>query len=104
VLPYDRELADGFKEKEKFFSRQITPGALGAFTPILLPLILIAMRSFIKSDINGFILQTFQFLGSPSIALLIGVFCASLLLKKGQRTKKIHHLWTGPFRKQPLLS
>ena len=103
VLPYDRELADGFKQKESILTQQKMPGALGAFTPILLPLILIALRSFIKSDINGFVKQTFQFLGSPTIALLIGVFCASLLLKKGQRTKKIHELLDRAIQKAAIV-
>ncbi len=57
-----------------------------AFLPLLVPIILIAMKSIVDYPTHplgeGWLFQMFNFLGSPVIALLIGVFFAFALGRK----------------------
>jgi GntP family gluconate:H+ symporter len=59
---------------------------LKAFTPILLPIILIVLKSFADYPTHpfgiGLVAKLFSFVGSPLIALLIGVLIALTLPKK----------------------
>lgn len=64
-----------------------------AFLPLLVPIVLIAMKSIVDYPTHplgeGWLFQLFNFLGSPVIALLIGVFFAfSLGRKVPQEDKK----------------
>ncbi len=64
-----------------------------AFLPLLVPIVLIAMKSIVDYPTHplgeGWLFQMFNFLGSPVIALLIGVFFAfSLGRKVPQEDKK----------------
>jgi GntP family gluconate:H+ symporter len=62
------------------------PSASHAIVPILLPIILIVLRSFeqLPSEPfgNGSAAQFIDFLGQPTVALLIGVVCAFTLPKR----------------------
>ena len=57
-----------------------------AFLPLLVPIVLIAMKSIVDYPTHplgdGWLFQMFNFLGSPVIALLIGVFFAFALGRK----------------------
>ncbi len=57
-----------------------------AFLPLLVPIVLIAMKSIVDYPTHplgeGWLFQLFNFLGSPVIALLIGVFFAFALGRK----------------------
>jgi GntP family gluconate:H+ symporter len=63
------------------------PGSLMAFAPIVIPVILIALKSFADYPTapfgDGFVRQFLAFIGNPVIALIIGVFIAF-----GLRTKQ----------------
>jgi len=62
------------------------PGALGSFAPIAIPIALITLKSvadFPSHPLGTGALRTgFDFFGDPTVALLIGVFFAFLLLPK----------------------
>lgn len=54
------------------------PSVIKSFLPVLVPIILIAIKSFlvIEKDIAGWWLSLFNFLGDPVIALSVGVILA----------------------------
>jgi GntP family gluconate:H+ symporter len=87
-LPYDRVLEERLRRtstpEEKARSK---PGTLLSLLPILLPLILIAMRSVAGSEEGGFFSRFIEFAGSPVIALLLGVMIALLLYRKKEGGK-----------------
>lgn len=59
------------------------PSTFKAFLPIVLPIVLIGLGSVAAlSDSSHGFMTFLQFLGSPSVALLFGVFAAFLLLPK----------------------
>lgn len=59
------------------------PSTFKAFLPIVLPIIFIGLGSVAAlSDSDHSIVTFLQFIGSPSVALLFGVFAAFLLLPK----------------------
>lgn len=66
------------------------PGALRSFSPILLPIILIALKSvadFPSAPFGkGFFLQFFDFIGNPVTALLLGVGLAVTLIPKSEKS------------------
>ncbi|HKL90966.1 MAG TPA: GntP family permease [Allomuricauda sp.] len=77
------ETADVQEEKEIV---QSTVKPIQAFLPLLVPIILIAMKSVVDYPTHplgeGWVFSFFDFLGSPVIALLIGVFFAFALGRK----------------------
>jgi GntP family gluconate:H+ symporter len=91
-LPYDDQL------KEKYLSIEIAEGkqkfsnTFGAFAPIFLPIFLIALGSFARPDSGIIDSELLQSLGIPTIALLIGIFIASLYLKGKERTTKLNKI------------
>lgn len=76
---------------------EILPRTSLAFAPILIPIILIALKSiagypthpFGENSFTGFI----NFIGNPIIALLIGVFLSFKL--KGKNLKETHFNWVS---------
>lgn len=61
------------------------PGALKASIPILVPILLIVLKSVLNSgsiEFKNSVMDLINFLGEPIIALLIGVFLCLLLPKK----------------------
>lgn len=75
------------------------PSAGSAFAPIIIPLLLIVLKSVSDFPTNPFgigLLKTiFGFIGEPVIALLIGVFFAFLLPKKFDRSMLSTTGWVG---------
>ena len=75
------------------------PSALHSFSPILLPIILIALKSV--SDFparpfgEGFVQKFFSFIGDPVIALIIGVFLAFTLIPVSEKGKKLDWISEG---------
>ena len=73
------------------------PGSVKSFLPIIVPLILIALKSV--ADLpshpfgSGHMLNFFDFIGNPVTALMIGIFLTFLLVKK-LNTEVIHD-WIG---------
>ncbi|RBW68202.1 GntP family permease [Bacillus taeanensis] len=59
------------------------PSAFKSFFPIVFPIVLIAVGSFVKfMGMEGGIGKIFIFLGSPVVALIIGIFASFALLPK----------------------
>ena len=75
------------------------PSGLNAFVPIIVPLLLIVMKSVSDFPTNpfgtGFIKTLFGFLGEPVIALMIGVLFAFRLPKKFDRNMLSTTGWVG---------
>jgi len=67
-------------------SQSYTPGTVRSFAPLILPIILIALKSIADYPTapfgQGFAKAFFDFWGNPIIALLLGVFLAFLLPQK----------------------
>ena len=72
------------KEEDLTKLVESAPGALKSSLPVVVPIILIVIRSFLTAfEISeGFLFELFIFIGEPFIALLIGVFLSLLLPKK----------------------
>ena len=64
-----------------------TPGAFTSFAPLLVPVLLIALKSIADYPIaplgSGYLKNGLTFIGHPVVALLIGVFLAFGLRRKG---------------------
>ena len=75
------------------------PGALHSFSPILLPIILIALKSV--SDFpsapfgSGAVKSFFSFIGNPVIALIIGVFLSMTLIPKSEKENALKWITEG---------
>lgn len=84
------------------------PSALHSFSPILLPIILIALKSV--SDFpshpfgQGFIQQFFTFIGDPIIALIIGVFLSFTLIPVSEKGKKLDWISEGVLNSASILA
>lgn len=65
------------------------PGALHSFSPILLPIILIALSSIASFPGNpmgtGLVYTLITFIGNPVVALLLGVFLAMTLIPASEK-------------------
>lgn len=82
-------------EEEKIVKDQVPPSFKEAVAPILIPILLIAIKSIAEYPTaplgDGTVFNTAVFLGDPIIALLIGVGFAFLMVKGGK--KKIQNEW-----------
>lgn len=78
----------GYEDLLKKFGK--LPGTLHAFLPILVPIILIALRSVANFASNPFGTGTLKtilvFIGNPNFALILGVFMAMTLAVKIDKT------------------
>ncbi|MFJ8064250.1 GntP family permease [Psychrobacillus sp. NPDC096426] len=81
----DHEEALDYEEVIKSFGKM--PSTFKAFLPIVLPIVLIGMGSVaaLTGSESG-LTQFLQFLGAPTVALLLGVFAAFLLLPEINET------------------
>ena len=75
------------------------PSAINSFIPIIVPLLLIVLKSVSDFPTNplgtGYLKTLFGFLGEPVIALIIGVFFAFRLPKKFDRDMLSATGWVG---------
>lgn len=75
------------------------PGALHSFSPILLPIILIALKSvgdFPSAPFGSGVVKTFfSFIGNPVIALIIGVFLSMTLIPKSEKENALKWITEG---------
>ncbi|MDI7744242.1 GntP family permease [Lysinibacillus fusiformis] len=81
-VPLDEEEAMDYEEVIKSFGKM--PSTFNAFFPIILPIILIGIGSIaaLVGDPESNLNMILRFLGSPIVALLLGVFAAFPLLPK----------------------
>jgi len=93
-LPYDRTIRDKVFQKETIQERAFQkPSLIFSLGPIFVPLCLITLASL--SQIDSLAIpknSVIQFLGTPVIALLIGLALASLLLNKGRRMPQLRSI------------
>ncbi len=86
-------------EQEIVTRMKEAPSALKALSPVLLPIFLIVMKSiadFPTSPFgNGVVRSVFDFIGEPTVALLIGVLLAFLLPKKREKRIFSETGWVG---------
>lgn len=84
------------------------PGALHSFSPILLPIVLIALKSiadFPSSPFgDGAIKTFFSFIGSPVIALLLGIFLSMTLLTKVSKDERLNIISEGILNSASILA
>ncbi|MDP5169534.1 MAG: GntP family permease [Bacteroidia bacterium] len=75
------------------------PSAIKSFLPILVPILLIILRSIAKYPTEPFgtggLADTLIFLGNPVFALIVGLFFAFLLPKKLDRSMLSSSGWVG---------
>lgn len=70
------------------------PGLFLSYLPIILPIVLIMIASMLKAiDKKAPLTQFFNFVGSPMVALLIGVIVSLLLTGHEWKTKKVLNNW-----------
>lgn len=83
------------------------PGALHSFSPILLPIILIALNSIAAFPSKPFGTGNFanfaSFIGNPVIALILGVFLASTLIPKKEKSNTLKWFSQGIIDAAPIL-
>ncbi len=75
------------------------PGVLHSFLPILVPIILIGLKSIAnlpaKPFGKAFIFQFVDFIGNPMIALLLGIYLATTLIPKTHKDKALSWVEEG---------
>lgn len=75
------------------------PGAVHSFSPIILPIILIALSSVASFPSHpfgeGFFLNLMNFIGNPVVALLLGVFLAMTLIPKSEKKNTLEWVTKG---------
>ena len=75
------------------------PGALHSFSPILLPIILIALKSigdFPSAPFgSGFVKSFISFIGNPVIALMLGIFLSMTLIPKVEKKNTLKWVTEG---------
>lgn len=84
-------------EEELKTRAENAPGAFKSSLPVLVPILLIVLRSLVKAfeGLNGSLVDIILFIGEPFIALLIGVFLALLLPKKLKKEMLSTSGWIG---------
>ena len=91
------DLDDKFKE-QKVRNDKEAPGAFKSSIPIVIPIILIVLKSILNPERLGWnndFIQLVQFIGEPVIALLIGVFLCLLLPPKLEKEMLSSTGWVG---------
>ncbi len=92
------DLDDKYKEQKTRNNIQESPGALKSSIPILVPILLIVMKSVLNPERTGWsnpLIELIQFIGEPVIALLIGVFLCLLLPEKLNKDMLSSAGWVG---------
>ena len=92
------DLDDKYNEKKTADNQQESPGALKSSIPILVPILLIVMKSVLNPERTGWrnpLIELIQFIGEPVIALLIGVFLCLLLPEKLNKDMLSSAGWVG---------
>ena len=84
-------------EEELKTRAENAPGAFKSSLPVLVPILLIVLKSLVKAfeGLNGSLVDIILFIGEPFIALLIGVFLALLLPKKLKKEMLSTSGWIG---------
>jgi gluconate:H+ symporter, GntP family len=82
---FENSLVENSEQNSHFEDQKELPSVFHSFLPIIVPLILLTSKSIIllgQQTRDTIFIKSLNFLGSPEIALLIGVFLALSLFKK----------------------
>ena len=74
------------------------PGALNSSMPIIIPIVLIILKSLVNTfgkNLDGTLVEFISFIGEPVIALLIGMFLSFFLPKKFNKEMLSTSGWVG---------
>lgn len=76
----EKNIKETAPEKDTGIEHTKTPSTLNAFLPVIVPIILIAIKSFValEKESSGWLVSIVSVLGDPVIALAIGVILAIL--------------------------
>ncbi len=91
------ELNGTYKEERKE-SEGYRPGAMRSSIPIIVPIVLIVLKSLLDPERTGLdnaLIRGIQFIGEPVISLLIGVFLCLLLPQKLEKEMLSSTGWVG---------
>jgi GntP family gluconate:H+ symporter len=88
-LAYDDKIQKEHKGKEEIINKNKFHKKLFSFLPILIPLLLIAVSSFLDTENGRNFNKVFIFLGRPVIALAIGIFIALFNYGRDFNMKKL---------------
>jgi GntP family gluconate:H+ symporter len=102
-LPYDKKIREQYQNQKSEIETESAGKTVRAFLPIFLPLLLIAARSFIPTDTEHILSRIFIFLGTPFMALCIGILIALLQFKKGERRKRLFQITERSIEKAALV-
>jgi GntP family gluconate:H+ symporter len=93
-LPYDRKLSKQLDQPGSAGATEPEPSCsfVAAILPILIPLALIAFSAFLKEELNTGVWSVLRFLGTPIVALLLGMLAGVMLLRRGERLSKLNRL------------
>lgn len=70
------------------------PGLFVSYLPIIVPILLIMISSLLSAtNETAPLTKAFAFVGSPLLAILIGVICSLLLTGKEWKSKKVLNTW-----------
>jgi GntP family gluconate:H+ symporter len=89
-LPYDNLLQEKYRNVEITNTGNSYFKSVGAFAPILLPIILIALGSLAQPGTGVINSRLLESLGIPAVALLLGLFIAALFIKGSIRSGKVN--------------
>lgn len=88
---------EDIESSEEIIQEKKLPKTSASFIPILVPIVLIALKSFADYPTHpfgeGIVADIFNFIGNPIIALLIGVFLAFKL--KPKQSEETHFNWVS---------
>lgn len=79
------------EDKAEEDQQRVLPGVGRAFMPVIIPVVLIALKSFSTTTGDGLLINAVQIFGEPVIALIVGVLLA-LLNIKGSGKDAITHV------------
>lgn len=84
------------------------PSALHSFSPILVPIILIALKSIGEFPAHpfgtGVLPQITSFIGNPVVALILGIFLAMTLIPKSEKGESLNWVSTGVLHSASILA
>lgn len=91
---------NNFSEENKTEQSSQLPGTFASFLPVILPILLIALRAVFADDVseNNMFLRELLILGDPSVALATGLL-AALLLMRNRREAKLSALMNNAIEK-----
>lgn len=103
-IDYDKNLQDEYKKEEVKEKPESQKGNwLLDLMPIIVPIVLISMGSFVKDDIAGWAGEVLGFISIPLVAVFIGAFIAVFQITKKDKKSTINRLVEQAITKSALV-